>query len=80
MTLFAAGRGELLKRFLLEDGVITGTDHHVVALQRFGATTREGQRQKFDAVSVMRFEDGRQIERWFYIRDIDQFDAFFERF
>lgn len=81
--LFAFLR-EIMERtartFLLEDGVITGTDHHVIAIQRFGATTPEGLTQKFDAVSVMRFEDGRQIERWFYIRDLDQFDAFFARF
>jgi ketosteroid isomerase-like protein len=68
------------RTFLLEDGLIAGTDHHVMAIQQFGATTREGLTQNFGAVSVMRFEDGRQIERWFYIRDIDPFDAFFGRF
>jgi ketosteroid isomerase-like protein len=66
--------------FLLEDGLITGTDHHVIAIQWFGATNREGLTRRFDAVSVMRFEEGRQIERWFYIREIEQFDSFFAQF
>jgi uncharacterized protein len=62
--------------FVLEDVRISGTDHHVLAIQRLGAT-RAGQTQKFDAVSVMRFEGGRQIERWFYLADLEAFDAFF---
>src|SRR4051794_16422481 len=37
--------------FLLEDIYIAGTDHHVVALQRFGATF-EGGTQGFEATSV----------------------------
>lgn len=65
--------------FVLEDLSISGTGHHVVAIQRFGAT-REGRTEKFDAVSVMRFESGRQIERWFYILDHEAFDAFFAGF
>ena len=55
--------------FLLEDLQISGTDHHVVALQRFGATFG-GETERFEAVSVMRFAGGRQIER----------DAFFSKF
>ena len=65
--------------FLLEDLHIAGTDHHVIALQHFGATL-DGQTQRFQAVSVMRFEGGRQIERWFYLLDPDAFDAFFSKF
>jgi ketosteroid isomerase-like protein len=65
--------------FLLEDLYIAGTDHHLVALQRFGATL-EGQTQRFEATSVMRYEGGRQIERWFYLLDLPAFDGFFSRF
>jgi ketosteroid isomerase-like protein len=84
------GRAELLdylreivrrtaNTFLLEDLRIAGTDHHLVALQRFGATF-EGDTQRFEAVSVMRYEGGRQIERWFHLLDPPAFDAFFARF
>lgn len=65
--------------FILEDVSISGTDHHLVAIQRFGATHNEST-ENFDAVSIMRFEDGRQIERWFYLIDSDAFDAFFAKF
>ena len=65
--------------FVLEDVRIAGNDHHLVALQRLGAT-HGGQTQKFDVVSIMRFEDGRQVERWFYLPDLDGFDAFFMKF
>lgn len=65
--------------FILEDRSISGTDHHLVAVQRVGAT-HNGRTQKFDAVSVMRFEGGRQIERWIHLLDAEAFDAFFAKF
>jgi len=65
--------------FTLEDRSIAGTDHHVVAVQRLGAT-HDGRTQKFDAVSIMRFEGGRQIERWIHLLDAKAFDAFFAEF
>ncbi len=65
--------------FILEDRLISGTDHHLLAVQRFGAT-HNGRTQKFDAVSVMRFEGGRQIERWIHLPDAETFDAFFAAF
>ena len=65
--------------FVLEDRSISGTDHHLVAVQRFGAT-HDGHAQKFDAVSVIRFEGGRQIERWIHLVDAEAFDAFFAKF
>ena len=74
---------EILERtantFLLEDLHIAATDHHLVALQRVGATF-DGHRQTFDIFSVMRYEAGRQIERWFYAADLPAFEAFFSRF
>ena len=65
--------------FVLEDRSISGTDHHVVALQRFGATVT-GETQMFEAFSIMRFGGGRQLERWFYLPEQDAFDAFLARF
>ncbi len=84
------GRGALLaflqeiftrtgKTFVLEDRHISGTEHHVVALQWFGAT-KGGETKKFETTSILRFENGQQIERWFHIPDQDAFDAFFMRF
>jgi ketosteroid isomerase-like protein len=74
---------ELVRRtantFLLEDLHIAGTDHHLVALQRFGATIA-GETQRFEATSVMRYEGGRQIERWFYLADLPAFEQFFSKF
>jgi ketosteroid isomerase-like protein len=65
--------------FTLEDVAVHGSDHHVIAIQRLGAT-HGGERRAFDVSSVMRFEGGRQIERWFYLHDPEAFDAFFARF
>jgi ketosteroid isomerase-like protein len=65
--------------FVLEDRSISGTDHHVVALQRLGATVA-GDTQMFECVSIMRFEGGRQLERWLYVPEQDAFDTFFARF
>jgi hypothetical protein len=59
--------------FVLEDRSISGTDHHVVALQRFGATVT-GETQMFEAVSIMRFDGGLQLERWFYLPEQDAFE------
>ncbi len=83
------GRGELLAflqmlvertsgTFILEDRFLSGNDDHVVASQRMGATI-DGDTKRFDVVSVMRFEEGRQRERWFHVGDQDAFDAFFSR-
>ena len=54
--------------FTLEDVAVHGSDHHVIAIQRLGAT-HGGEHRAFDVSSVMRFESGRQIERWFYLHD-----------
>jgi uncharacterized protein len=65
--------------FKLQDVCVSGSDDHVLAVQRFGATV-DGEEQFFDASSVMRFSDGRQKERWFHIHDLNAFDAFVARF
>lgn len=75
--------GEIVERtggtFTLEDVLVSGCDDHVLAVQRFGAA-EGGERQVFDATSVMRFVDGRQHERWFHIHEQAAFDAFMARF
>ena len=84
------GRGEVLAflqtavertsgTFILEDRFLSGNDDHVVASQRMGATI-DGDTKRFDVVSVMRFKDGRQRERWLHFGDLEGFDAFFSSF
>jgi ketosteroid isomerase-like protein len=65
--------------FKLRDVYVSGSDDHVLAFQRLGATV-DGVEQFFDVSSVMRFSDGRQKERWFHIHDLNAFDDFFARF
>ena len=74
---------ELMQRtngtFKLQDVCVSGSDDHVLAVQRFGATV-DGEERFFDVSSVMRFSDGRQKERWFHIYDQSAFDQFIARF
>lgn len=65
--------------FRLRDLCVSGTDDHVLAVQRFGATI-DGDERFFDVSSVMHFSDGLQKERWLHIHDLDAFDEFFARF
>ncbi len=65
--------------FRLQDVYVAGTDDHVLAVNRFGATVGAEERL-FQASSVMRFRDGRQKERWFHIHDLSAFDEFMTRF
>jgi ketosteroid isomerase-like protein len=65
--------------FKLRDVYVSGSDDHVLAAQHFRATV-DGEERFFDVSSVMRFRDGRQIERWFHIHDQTAFDEFFVRF
>jgi uncharacterized protein len=65
--------------FKLQDVFVSGTDDHVLAAQRLGATV-DGEERFFDTTSVMRFSDGRQKERWFHIHDQGAFDEFMAHF
>ena len=65
--------------FRLQDVCVSGSDDHVLAAQRFGATVH-GEERYFDVSSVMRFSDGQQKERWFHIHDQSAFDEFIARF
>lgn len=75
--------GEMMPRtnetFTLQDVCVSGSDDHVLAAQRFGATV-DGEQRFFDVSSVMRFSDGLQKERWFHIHDQSGFDEFIARF
>lgn len=84
------GRGELLAylgevvertsgTFALQDVVVSGTDDHVVSVQRFGATI-DGRTEYFDVTSILHYVDGLQVERWFHFHDLAAFDEFFGRF
>lgn len=74
--------GEVMERtggtFRLIDDLVSGTDDHVIAVQRFGLTADDTTRE-FPCTSVMRFVDGRQAERWFHFHDLDEFEAFASR-
>ncbi len=74
---------ELMQRtkgtFTLVDVCVSGSDDHVLAVQRFGAAV-DGEEQFFDVRSVMQFHDGRQKERWFHVHDPSAFDRFMSRF
>ena len=65
--------------FTLQDVCISGSDDHVLAVQRFGATV-DAEERFFDVSSVMHFREGRQQERWFHIQDLSAFDEFIARF
>lgn len=71
--------GEIMERtagtFRLVDDLVSASDDHVIAVQRFGLTA-DGEQREFACTSVMRFVDGRQAERWFHFHDLDAFDAF----
>jgi ketosteroid isomerase-like protein len=65
--------------FTLHNVCVSGSDDHVLAAQRFGATV-DGEQRSFDVSSVIRFSGGLQTERWFHIHDQSAFDTFFARF
>ena len=65
--------------FILEDVHISGNDDHVLTVQRIGGT-HQGNTKVFDMVTVIRFEDGLQRERWFHFLDQEAMNAFFSLF
>src|SRR5690242_14733023 len=65
--------------FKILDVFVSGTDDHVLAAQRLGATV-DGEERLFDVSSVMRFSDGKQKERWLHVHDQTAFDEFMSRF
>ncbi len=65
--------------FTFEDVYLGGNDDHVITWQRVKATLG-GDTRAFDTVTVIRYEDGLQRERWFHFPDQEGLDAFMARF
>jgi uncharacterized protein len=62
--------------FWLVEHDVFASDEHVCAVSTMGA-----RRDRFDAqtrvISIMRYQDGRQVERWFYPDDAAAWNAIF---
>jgi ketosteroid isomerase-like protein len=55
---------------------VFASDDHVCAISTFGVR-RDGVDVQTRVVSIFRYRDGRQVERWFYPDDIAAWDAIF---
>jgi hypothetical protein len=62
--------------FVLAEEDVFGNDRHVCALSQMGAR-RPGLEVTTRVVSIFRFRDQRQLERWFYPDDISAWNAIF---
>ena len=62
--------------FVLVEEDVFGNDRHVCALSQMGAR-RPGLEVTTRVVSIFRFRDQRQLERWFYPDDISAWNAIF---
>ena len=61
---------------MLTEVDVFGNDQHVCALSRMGVR-RPGLEVTTRVVSIFRFRDQRQLERWFYPDDIAAWNAIF---
>ena len=61
---------------MLAEEDVFGNDRHVCALSQMGAR-RPGLEVTTRVVSIFRFRDQRQLERWFYPDDISAWNAIF---
>ena len=64
--------------FWLREDDVFGNDVHVCAISMMGAR-RPGIDVRTRVVSIFRFRDGRQLERWFYPDDLDAWNAMFSK-
>jgi uncharacterized protein len=64
------------KGFWLTEDDVFGNDEHVCALNVMGAQ-RDGVDVRTRVVSVFRYRDGQQLERWFYPDDRAAWDRIF---
>ncbi len=64
------------KGFWLTEEDVFGSDNHVCALSVMGAT-RQGVDTRTRVVSVFRYRDGRQLERWLYPDDPEAWNMIF---
>ena len=62
--------------FVLTEEDVFDNDQHVCALSRMGAR-RPGLEVTTQVVSIFRFHDQRQLERWFYPDDMAVWNAIF---
>jgi ketosteroid isomerase-like protein len=62
--------------FLLTEDDVFGNDDHVCAISIMGAR-REGIDVKTRVVSVFRYRNGQQLERWLYPDDIETWNQIF---
>jgi ketosteroid isomerase-like protein len=62
--------------FWLREHDVFGNDAHVCALSEMGAT-RPGVSVGTRVVSIFHFRDGRQVERWFYPEDMNEWNSIF---
>jgi hypothetical protein len=62
--------------FWLEEHEVFANDEYVCAISTMGAR-REGVDVQTRVVSVFRYEDGLQLERWLYPDDVRAWDAMF---
>jgi ketosteroid isomerase-like protein len=68
-------RLESLGFWLVEDDVFA-SDHHVCAVSTMGAR-RDGVDVQTRVISLFRYRDGRQVERWLYPDDTVAWNAIF---
>ena len=61
--------------WLVEHDVFA-SDDHVCAISTFGVR-RDGVDVQTRVISIVRYRDGRQVERWFYPDDVSAWDAIF---
>jgi hypothetical protein len=62
--------------FWLTEHDVFASDHHVCAVSTMGAR-REGVDVQTRVISLFRYRDGRQVERWFYPDDARAWNAIF---
>jgi len=65
------------KGFWLVENDVFGSDDHVCAVSVMAAR-REGIDVRTQVVSVFRYRNGRQVERWFYPDDASAWNQIFD--
>jgi len=63
--------------FWLREHDVFGNDEHVCALSYMGAR-REHLNVETRVVSIFHFRNGRQLERWFFPEDMDEWNRIFD--
>jgi len=74
LLTWLAGLGKL--GFWLVEHDVFASDRHVCAISTMGAR-RDGVDVQTRVISIFRYRDGRQVERWFYPDDTAAWNAIF---